>query len=253
MITSIKYVNYIVETLNVLRQEIISKTGMGLTDDNKYMENFIADILNKVYGYQLNNLNEEKANFPGVDIADAKNSLGFQVTSTRSSSKINESLKKILDHNVYENYNNIKFFILTSKQGTYIIDDFDHNKINFNEKEDILDFDDIYKKCMYLSIDAQRELADYIHQQTPYIAQQIGLDYYNPNMIKRQEFIFDDDKWNSDGQQAEYVIEHNFGYKPNVTILTLDNTMMIAPFKIDEKYVRIYSGGKSFTGKALLT
>ena len=55
MINSGKYINYIIENLNVIRQEIISKNKLGLTDENIIVENFIGHILNLIYGYNLIN------------------------------------------------------------------------------------------------------------------------------------------------------------------------------------------------------
>lgn len=67
MITSAKYINFIVEKLNVIRQEIISKNQMGLYDDNVHVENFVCYLLNSCFGYQLVNLNEKKANYKGIE------------------------------------------------------------------------------------------------------------------------------------------------------------------------------------------
>ena len=85
MITSGKYINYIIETINIIRQEIISKTPLGLTDENIFLETYICEILNRTFDYKLKNLNEEKANFPGVDLGNKQNNIGFQITSTKTS------------------------------------------------------------------------------------------------------------------------------------------------------------------------
>lgn len=43
---------------------------LGLFDDNKYWENIIRYLMNAVYGLDLKNLNEEKINYPGIDLGD---------------------------------------------------------------------------------------------------------------------------------------------------------------------------------------
>lgn len=256
MIISGKYINYIIETINIIRQEIISKTPLGLTDENIFLENYICEIINKVYDYKLINLNEEKYNFPGIDLGNKDNNIGLQITSTKTSAKINDTIKKVTDdtHKVFKTYSKLKFFILTSKQETYTIDVFDESKISFNLKEDILDFDDIYKKSMYLTIDRQKELVDYIHLQTPIVSEKIGIDFYNPNIIKRLVHNFLKDDWKKvQSGGSEYLIEHNFGYIPNVIILDMENHVVMAGVRTDEKYVIVEIGVDYFDGKVVLT
>jgi len=254
MITSAKYVYYIIETLNVLRQEIISKTPLGLTDENIFFENFICELLNQCYGYQLMNLNKDKANFPGIDLGNSKTGLGIQITSTKTSAKVN-AIIKITDNTkrVFDTYKALKIFVITSKQDCYSLTPFDTSKITFNWEKDILDFDDIYKASMYLSIEKQKLLADYVHQQAPFVSEQLGIDYYNPSFLKRVIHIFEKDKWEVTDNGARYVIEHNFGYLPQVSIFDLENRLVITDWAPDEKYVVVEIGSPSFEGKALLS
>ena len=65
-----------------------------LYDLNRYLEDFFKDILNIVYGYKLVNLNEERSNNPGLDLGDEAVKVAFQVTSTKSSDKVNTTLEK---------------------------------------------------------------------------------------------------------------------------------------------------------------
>lgn len=257
MITSAKYVNYIVETLNVLRQEIISKSAMGLTDDNKHLESFIAFICNKTYGWNLENLNEEKANFPGVDVGDRRAGLAMQITATKTSEKVNDTISKVSDdrHGVYAIYNKLKFFILSSKQNSYSVNSSD--KIDFDWKSDILDFDDVYKSSMYLPLTDQRELAEYIHQQIPYVTKELGIDYYNLVPFKRLEVRMEDSGWKRYESGCEFVIEHNFGYTPTVSVIDEKGSEVMGGIRKNEKTVIVETGpwkdGQFFNGTAILT
>jgi hypothetical protein len=169
MITSEKYINYIVETINVLRQEIVSRNKMGLTDHNIHIENFACYLLNEIFSYQLINLNSEQLNNPGIDLGDLNNGIGIQVTATKTSAKINSTLKTIFEHKCYEKYPKIKFFITTYKQEKYTAEDPCATYLNFSTDSDILDFDDLYKRAMHLDIAQQKNIAEYIQKQIPYV------------------------------------------------------------------------------------
>ncbi|MCR5863113.1 SMEK domain-containing protein [Flavobacterium sp. J372] len=255
MISSAKYIYYIVETINILRQEIISKNALGFVDENKFLEDFVAEVINITHGFKLSNLNERKANFPGIDIADDQAKVGIQVTATKTSTKVKETIEKVCSnkHKVYETYNNLKIFILTEKQSTYTIKGIDNTKINFNPEIDILDFDDIYKKAMYLPVGKQKDLTDFIYQQAPIVAAQIGIDYYNPSVLKRAVHTIETENWISTDYGAEYIYEHNFGYIPTVTLISKNGTVVLTSPIVDEKYVKIRIASKTFEGKISLS
>ena len=56
----------------------------GLLDENKVMEDIMCEILNRVYGWKLNNLNTKRQKFPGIDLGDAQIGLGVQVTADKT-------------------------------------------------------------------------------------------------------------------------------------------------------------------------
>lgn len=256
MITSAKYINYIVESINVLRQEIISRNQMGLLDDNKHIENFVCYLLNEIFGYQLINLNCEQLNNPGVDLGDLTRGVGIQVTATKTSAKINSTLKTIIEHKCHEKYLSIKFFITTSKQEVYTLEDSYLKYLTFDINSDILDFDDLYKRAMYLNIAQQKNITEYIHEQIPYVTASIGVDYFSPNMVKRLVHEFQSDSWINCqpvmGHNFEIVIEHNFDYLPQVCVMDLSGNEVIVGIKRDEKFVTLGSL-MNFPGKVLLS
>ncbi len=248
MITSAKYINYIVETVNVFRQELISKNKMGLFEGNPHVENFVCQLLNICFDYNLENLNSEKINFPGIDLGDKNKGIGFQVTATKTSEKIKTSLETIVRNNCHTTYPNIRFFITTSKQTSYSINSDAAPNIAFTPEIDILDFDSIFIRSMYLDIDKQKELVDYIHQQIPIVSDSIGVDFFTPNIIKRLEYNFTVNDWND----HELHIEHNFGYTPQVSVTTTNGSLVTARIIRSEKTVTLWAGN-AFDGIALLS
>jgi hypothetical protein len=230
---------------------------MGLLDDNKHIENFVCYLLNEVFGYQLINLNCEQLNNPGIDLGDSNKGIGIQVTATKTSAKINSTLKTIIEYKCHEKYPNIKFFFTTSKQEKYTLEDSYLRCLNFNVNSDILDFDDLYKKAMYLNIAQQKNITEYIHEQIPYVISSIGVDYFSPNTVKRLVYEFRSDSWvNCQYSAIEYnfeiVIEHNFGYLPQACVMDLLGNEHLVEIKRDEKVV-ILGSLSNFPGKVLLS
>ena len=84
-------------------------------DINRISEGFVCMLLNAVYGYELNNLNEQQKNQCAIDLGDTKKGFSFQVTSRTDSAKIKDTLKKFVENqfdNIYPN--GVKFFIISN-------------------------------------------------------------------------------------------------------------------------------------------
>jgi hypothetical protein len=100
-------------------------------DINRVAEDIGMQILNKVYNYELRNLNYEEKNYPGIDLGDIKNKIGFQITSRIDAKKIKDSLEKFIKKGVKKYSAGIYFLILTNE------------KLNFNRNQKQI-FADIY-------------------------------------------------------------------------------------------------------------
>ena len=148
MINKKKYVEYVIDKIALLRAEISSLNKQGYNDANLYCENIVKNIMNIVYDYDLINLNSIKNNYPGVDLGDYQKKIAVQVTSTKTSQKVNKSLEKIEDNNIRDDFDIIYIFILTKKQSTYKINE---EYRSFDYKKYIIDFDDIIDEFINLN------------------------------------------------------------------------------------------------------
>ncbi len=106
------YFNSIEERLNLLVLRTKSRGRLNLLDLNIHSENFFRDLLNLIYDYDLENLNNFKSNAEGVDLIDNTNKVIFQVTTTATTTKINSSIEKLTK--VYQSYN-LKFMIIVDQ------------------------------------------------------------------------------------------------------------------------------------------
>lgn len=87
--------------------DLEAKAENNLLEDNVFSEDFIKDLLNACLRWNLINLNTETNRFPGIDLGDKERSIGVQVTSTKTSKKVLDSLDKIVSYNVDKDYNEI--------------------------------------------------------------------------------------------------------------------------------------------------
>lgn len=128
MLKKSEIIKEIVDILSREKINIQSQSKIELFDDNKYWENIVRHLINSVYGLELKNLNDEKENYPGIDLGDKEEQIGVQVSETKTSAKIIRSLDKVYDNEVYKEYPKFRMFILGDKQKSYSID---MGKLNF--------------------------------------------------------------------------------------------------------------------------
>ncbi len=137
--------------------EVDGYNKIGKYDINLHAEHFLVPVLNSVFDLKLENLNStKKNNFPAVDLADFKNRVAFQVTSTSSSQKIKDTLEKFDKYNLNDHFDVIYFYILTKKQDKYPDEKFDELKTSsliFESNEHIIDNVTLLKKIDGLSLE----------------------------------------------------------------------------------------------------
>ncbi len=151
MITRGIIIGKIVDDFSSLKYQIETRNRLGQFDLTKFCEDFIREVLNICFDLNLKNLNKTRSNFPGLDLGDKKNKKAYQITSQKTSAKINETLVKIIG-NDKENYDHFYVFIVGEKQTSYTIDVDNAKEINFTHEENVFDIDDILQKIVVLDI-----------------------------------------------------------------------------------------------------
>lgn len=148
----LELINQFKEGLAEVSREVELSSAMSLYDINLICENLYCEIFKELYALpNLRNLNEdEKKNFPGIDLADDENRVAIQVTSDKKLEKVKETIKKIKAHNLHKKYDRFIVYCLTTKQGTYSQSSIDKEcdgKLEFNAANDILDFKNLATKA----------------------------------------------------------------------------------------------------------
>lgn len=87
------YIKNITSSLSILSKEVEILNCVNLYDINIIAEDFYAQLLNKIYGYNLCNLNVYEKNVPAIDLGDEEMRISVQVTSDNDSEKIKKTIK----------------------------------------------------------------------------------------------------------------------------------------------------------------
>ncbi|QAT83447.1 hypothetical protein EJ065_1849 [Corallococcus coralloides] len=164
MLTRGHLIGQIVDDLSGIATQAKQRARLHLFDIHTHVENFAMEVLNRVLGLGLSNLNAEHSNNPGLDLGDDTKGWAFQVTADKSGAKVKETLANI-DDAQRAKYPNIRILIIGEKQGSYTIEGEPYERFGFKE-EMIWDFNDVCSRIMTLSIEALVGLARYVSSET---------------------------------------------------------------------------------------
>lgn len=142
--------------------EIKAAGAMHQTYINRVSENVLIPLLSEIFGHtELKNLNFESSNFPAIDLGDEKTGTAYQITSTPTSEKVKDTLKKFVNHKLYKRFDRLVIYILTEKQKTYQGRQFDEiiqRKFSFDKKSDILDYRDLLIEISGFSLEQSHKV-----------------------------------------------------------------------------------------------
>ena len=135
----------------------------GLLDENKALEDVMCEVLNRIYGWKLENLNYVEKNYPGIDLGDLEQGIGVQVTVEKNSNKVNNTIFKIVKNEVYNKFPHLKILILGDKQSSYSIRN--DEKIVFDDEKDIIDFMDLLDASSRMDFQERHKLVEFLKEE----------------------------------------------------------------------------------------
>lgn len=183
MLTRGKMIGAIVDSLSQLKLSITPRNRLGYTDLNIYCEDFFKEIINIIEEINLINLNQEKPNYPGIDLGDENARVAYQITTDKSTSKVKETLNNISSKDK-ELYDDFYIFIIGEKQGQYTLKNkylAIANEIDFDKKENIIDLNYIYKKTTNLSLDNLEKVYSLIKRDLMRVQAELEIPNANDN------------------------------------------------------------------------
>jgi hypothetical protein len=117
------YYNYIEERLISFSRQIELRGRINILDYHLYSENFYRDLLNKLYKWNLENLNSHVQNAEAVDLVDRTNHIVIQISAANTKSKIDNALsKQSLSSKEFNNLNASREIINDYKLYHHIVD-----------------------------------------------------------------------------------------------------------------------------------
>lgn len=158
------HIKRISSVLAVLRIYIEQMGYLHLFDGHIIAEDFMARLLNIVFGYQLKNLNYMHKNQPGIDLGDSTNGIAFQVQAERDKRKIQGKINVFVGKQLYTQYPKLYFFILTKKRKHRLLFD-TGGCFLFDSKEHILDFNDLLEEINTLPSDKLGEIDEFLNRE----------------------------------------------------------------------------------------
>lgn len=112
-----RYIGIISSKLAYLSTEIKLKSAVNLLDTNILSEDVFKNILNIIYGWNLQNANTVEQNIKAIDLVDDDAKILVQVSSDNSKTKVQSSLSKI----ELPRYSGYSFkFVCISKDVTHL-------------------------------------------------------------------------------------------------------------------------------------
>lgn len=141
-----KIINDIIRGLTLLKYDIEHRQAINNYSLNMHSENLYRDMLNIIYGYELENANATNKNAEYIDLTDEKNKFFIQVTSTKTKSKIDKTLK------ILETKPDFEVKIL------YLLDKPSPNDSSFNEWREKYNID--VSQCLIDTKDLLKDIND---------------------------------------------------------------------------------------------
>jgi len=151
--------------------EVKAASAASLTDISTASDMFLVELFRETFGLKdLRNLNAERANFPGLDLADDTAGVAFQVTAERDLRKILDTLKTSMVHGLHKRYPKIRVFVTSERKRRYqqtTIDTVTRGELGFNAASDILDYTDLLKLYKYYELDRLKPVVAILRKHLP--------------------------------------------------------------------------------------
>lgn len=160
------YTKNCIGRLSHLAYEVSLLNTVNYFDINIVSEFFFRDLLNKIFDLNLENLNtKDQNNYPGIDLGDNTNSLAFQVTSEKTSSKVKDTLKQFKGRSYVENFSKLKILLLINKKPDYSFSYDREGHSYFILEEDIIDLGILCKELRQLNIDKLKDISTFLDEE----------------------------------------------------------------------------------------
>ena len=141
-------------------------------DENKEAEYFFCKPLSLLFDADVTNANSERRNFPGIDLADKKKGICFQITSTNTKKKVQHTLDEFLEHKLDEEFDRLIVLIVTLDTPPKCAGLRFKQEFDFDVKRDVWNISRLVQEFAELPADKRgllQAFSDYLDQELPSI------------------------------------------------------------------------------------
>lgn len=168
----------VIDDLDAISSQVKTRCSVGQFDLNTHLEIFFRDLLNRMMGWELVSLNEERSNAPGLDLGDKRNRVAVQVTSRTDASKVNKTLKKITDeHRAL--YDQFYVMMIGNRKADYNLNPTLAKKNNFSQSN-LLDLTRLCRTVSALEIAPLQQVHELVSSEQARV--RISLEPYIPGV-----------------------------------------------------------------------
>ena len=155
------YFDYIEEKLAILSIRVKNRGKLNILDVHMHSENFYRDLMNLLYDWSLNNINNSIQNVEAIDLIDYNKKIIVQISATVTKAKIEKSLdKKIIEKYAQRGYK-FKFVSIAENADKLRKQNYQNPYgVGFEPQNDIFDISSLEKDI----IDLQTEKMERVYQ-----------------------------------------------------------------------------------------
>ena len=153
--------------LSILCNKIDLGNGLNLTDASLHAEAFFRNILNEVFGWQLESLNALAPNSDAIDLGSDITRIAVQVTSTTTPAKIRQTLEGFSKNKLQEEYDRLIFVYPKLKRPRFKAD-FSADVPNgyvFDVAKDTLSFKEILAFVSQFELERQHRFKEILREE----------------------------------------------------------------------------------------
>jgi len=157
------YFNFIEEKLSSLAFRIERRGKLNILDYHVHSENFYQYFMNILFNWHLENMNTKRHNIEAIDLIDKNNKIVIQVSATATKQKIESALNKNLS-----NMNGYSFKFISISQDAKKLRKLSYknpHNLTFDPQLDIFDIDKLLNIIIYLDIERQKTIYDFIKKE----------------------------------------------------------------------------------------
>lgn len=232
-----KIFNYIEEKLSLLATRINNRGRLNILDLHQCSEDFYQHFFNKLYNWDLKNLNNKKTNVEAIDLIDDNNKIIIQVSATNTKSKIESTLKKASIKKYAQEKYRFKFISISKEAGQLRKQTYENPcNIIFDPSNDIYDAEIILKDIKSSEIEPLETMYEFIKKE---LGNEIDVAKLDSNLAMIIN-ILSKENWNTQDSLSEIK---SFEIERKISFNNLDKVKsIIGEFKIHHNRVdRIYA------------